>query len=304
MTKVIMYHYIRNYSKKFPYYNFLHKKDFQKQIAFFEKKFYFKNQYDLDNKDNILLTFDDGLKDHIWVAKYLFKKKIKAIFFLSCYPYIEKDFLSVHKVHLILGKYKAKTIILKLKKFGISTNIKEVKNKNKIKKYQYKQAKNKDEIEKIKIKEILNFYILNSEKVIGKLFDSFFSKKKQKEILKTFYLSEKDIKQMDKMGMKICSHSYSHKLLTNLDYKDQYQDIKKTRFFLKSIGILDEYFCYPYGGEDSYNFNTLKILKKLKYKKAFSVKNKNYNYNIHPLEIPRFNCNYFKYGKIYRSKKA
>ena len=30
-------------------------------------------------------------------------------------------------------------------------------------------------------------------------------------------------------------------------------------------------FCYPYGGKISYNDNTLKILKKLKYKLAYSV---------------------------------
>ena len=304
MTKIIMYHYIRNFSKEFPYFNFLHKKDFQKQINFFEKKFSIKNKYNLDNKNNILLTFDDGLKDHIWVARYLFKKKIKAIFFLSSYPYEEKDFLPVHKVHLILGKFTGSRIVTKLKKIGINMNTIKIKKKNKIKKYQYLQAKNKDEIEKIKIKEILNFYILNGEKVVRDLFDSLFTKKKQKQILKTFYLSKKDLKQMIKMGMKICSHSYSHKLLSNLSFKQQYADIKKNHYFLKSIGIKDEFFCYPYGGTDSFNLHTIKILKKLNYKKAFSVQNINYNIQKSNFEIPRFNCNYFKYGQIFRSKNS
>ena len=74
MSKVVMYHYIRSFDKSLPYFNFLHFNDFKKQINYLEKKKSFFNiSDDLDkiyNKNKFLLTFDDGLKEHLNVAKY------------------------------------------------------------------------------------------------------------------------------------------------------------------------------------------------------------------------------------------
>ena len=78
MSKVIMYHYIRKFNLNNPYFNFLHFKDFKKQNEYLRKKRFIKIDDDLDqnyNKNKFLLTFDDGLKEHLKVAKYL-KKKI------------------------------------------------------------------------------------------------------------------------------------------------------------------------------------------------------------------------------------
>ena len=38
MSKVIMYHYIRNFDDEFPYFNFLSLEDFKKQNNFFSKR--------------------------------------------------------------------------------------------------------------------------------------------------------------------------------------------------------------------------------------------------------------------------
>ena len=55
-------------------------------------------------------------------------------------------------------------------------------------------------------------------------------------------------------------------------------------------------FCYPYGGKISYNDYTLKILKKLKYKLAYSVEYRDISIkdiNQKPYELPRYDCNLF-----------
>ena len=71
-----MYHYVKTFDRKLPYFNFLHKESFKKQIKFFENKFKINKINDIDIFENkkILLTFDDGTKDHYWVANYLEKK--------------------------------------------------------------------------------------------------------------------------------------------------------------------------------------------------------------------------------------
>ena len=92
MSKVIMYHYVRNYSSKLPYFNFLHKKSFYKQLKFLKRKFNFfvlnDNLHKLRYSKKILLTFDDGLKEHLNIAKFLKKENILGIFFISSYPLI------------------------------------------------------------------------------------------------------------------------------------------------------------------------------------------------------------------------
>ena len=74
MSKVVMYHYIRGFDKSLPYFNFLHLSDFKKQINYLEKKeSFFSVSDDLVknfSKNKFLLTFDDGLKEHLNVAKY------------------------------------------------------------------------------------------------------------------------------------------------------------------------------------------------------------------------------------------
>ena len=75
--KIITYHYIRDYSREFPYFNSLYKKKFLKQLDYFEKKFgIIKNENEIYKKNNkVLLTFDDGLKEHLYAAKELAKEK-------------------------------------------------------------------------------------------------------------------------------------------------------------------------------------------------------------------------------------
>ena len=107
--KAIMYHYVRNYNKEYPHYKFLKKEDFLKQLNSFSKEGIVSDEKEIYKceKENIL-TFDDGLKDHIWVAEELSKKKMIGLFFISTLPYERKKILDVHRAHLILGKVGGK----------------------------------------------------------------------------------------------------------------------------------------------------------------------------------------------------
>ena len=69
--KSIMYHYIRDKNKFFPYYNTLKKKDYVNQIKNFSK-FGFVSSYDelFINSDKYLLTFMMVLKIIFMLLKY------------------------------------------------------------------------------------------------------------------------------------------------------------------------------------------------------------------------------------------
>ena len=107
---------------------------------------------------------------------------------------------------------------------------------------------------------------------------------------------------LDKLGMKIGAHSYGHKVLSKLNYKQQENDI------FKSIKILSDilekkidYFCFPYGGFKVFNYDTIKILKKKKIIYSFNVESKNWTKKSNALYIPRYDCNEFKHGKIFKN---
>ena len=305
MSKVIMYHYIRNYNSDFPYFNFLSLDDFKKQNIFFSKKKKFINlNEDLsDNydKDRFLLTFDDGLKEHLKIAKFLKKKNILGIFFIPTMQLKKKDFLPIHKIHLIFGKYNSSELVEIFKKFDIKTVF-----ENQIfdifqgqKKF-FNEGK-KEMKKKIFLKTILNNLDQEKPRFTKKIFNFCFSKIYQKKIFKNFYLNSKDIIELKNIGMKIGCHSYQHKVLSKMSYKQQYRDISKSINFLSRILKKKvDCFCYPYGGLSVINKNTLEILKEKKIKYSFNVDSKNWSTKSDKLLIPRFDCNEFKFGKIYK----
>jgi peptidoglycan/xylan/chitin deacetylase (PgdA/CDA1 family) len=305
MSQVIMYHYIRNFDDEFPYFNFLSLEDFKKQNDFFSKrKEFISLKEDLSenyNRDKFLLTFDDGLKEHLNIAKFLKKKNILGLFFIPTMQLENKDFLPIHKMHLIFGKYNSFELVDIFKKFEIKTDL-----KNKTfdlfqgqKKFFTKS--NKEMKKKIFLKTILNNIEQKDPKLTKNIFNFCFNKTIQKKIFKNFYLNFRDIRELDNMGMQIGCHSYGHKVFSKMSYKQQYKDISKSLNFLSRILKKKiNYFCYPYGGFKVLNKNTIQILKKKKILYSFNVDSKNWSSKSNKLLIPRFDCNEFKFGKIYK----
>lgn len=294
--KSVMYHYVRSYDKNYPKYNFLNKKKFKDQISLFSKAGIISHKKEIFSSNNkYLLTFDDGLKDHIWVAEELKKNNCIGIFFISSSPLQEEKIQDVHKIHLILGKIDSLLAIEELKKFSQKNGLKfysqgEITNNNK---WAYKDY---DDEETTKIfKRIMNFNksLKDKEKVLNHLLNFF----EIKTTYKNYYMSKKEIKYISELGMLIGSHGHSHNLLSNLSYNFQLRELKRSKKFLENFLKKEcNIFCYPYGGVKSYNANTLKILKKLNYNLAFSLGNRDIKKNDilkKPLELPRYDCNQF-----------
>jgi peptidoglycan/xylan/chitin deacetylase (PgdA/CDA1 family) len=301
-----MYHYVRSFNKLFPYFNFLHLNDFKKQNNFFSKKNSFvKINDNLDeklNQNHFLLTFDDGLKEHLKIAKYLKKKNILGFFFIPTYQLEKLDFLPIHKIHLIFGKYNSNQIINIFKKFNIEIyyNKKIFSIFNKQKFFLNKKKKLTENDIKIYLKTILNNLDQENSEIVNIIFNYCFTKKKQKQIFNNFYLNSKDIIVLEKLGMKIGSHTHEHKVLSKMSHNEQLKDISKSIDILQNIIKKKiNYFCYPYGGFKVFNLDTLNILKRKKIVYSFNVESKNWSNKSNNLCVPRYDCNEFKYGKLF-----
>ncbi len=294
--KTVMYHYVRNYNKKSPFSNFLKKDQFINQITNFTEYGAISDykQMFIPSK-KFLLTFDDGLKDHLWVAETLNKKKIIGIFFITSLQYEKKELLDVHKAHLITGKVKGKEILYELEKFLKKKKIKNFLNTKDIDRFSSAYELQNDEYSKKEFKRIINYYckINYRSKILNYLLNKF----EIKSDVRKYYLTPKEIKYISDLGMVIGSHSHSHNLLSRLSRNNQFREIKKNKIFLENIIKKNiETFCYPYGGNLSYNTSTLGILKNLKFKLGFKVENKKItksDLKFNSLELPRFDCNKF-----------
>jgi len=115
----VMYHYVRPDDNDYPNFDNLTLNVFRKQLDYFENKYGFISKKDyinaIKNKKNIkgvILTFDDGFKDHYtYVMPELKKRGLWGIFYISTGVYDHQKLLGVHRIHYLKGKYGAGKIL-------------------------------------------------------------------------------------------------------------------------------------------------------------------------------------------------
>ena len=303
---IITYHYVRPIKKsKYPNLKGLEIKKFIKQIESLKNKYNFISYDDLKNnikykkklvKKPLLLTFDDGYKDHIkYVYPELKKRKIQGCFFPSVESAKYRKILDVNKIHFILNGAKNINLILDKIKYFLNNNYK-LKQKINLKNLE-KNFVNKNRFDNKKT-SFVKFLLQKKlpEKIrkdcCTKLFKIFVSSN-EKKFANNLYMTIKEIKFLKKNGMHIGAHGYDHLRLGDLNYKNQNEQIVKNMAFIKSVNgtINDWSICYPHG---SYNLNTLKILKKLKCLVGFTIQKGKANLcNTEYLKLSRFDCNDF-----------
>ena len=170
-----MYHYVHKFNKDFPYQKFLDIQHFKKQINHFKKKFGIisnENEIFTENK-KILLTFDDGFKHHLKIARLLKKLNVTGIFFICTKTLSNKIILPVHKIHIIISKIKPLKAYSVLKQILLKNKILLSKQKNL--KFKNIYAHQNDDKLKKDFKKIINYVIKEKYKdiILDELIDKF-----------------------------------------------------------------------------------------------------------------------------------
>ena len=289
---IIMYHYVR--PKENSKLRYLDIEDFRGQLNFFEKKFGFLSidefKYNVLHKissDRVLLTFDDGLKDHYkYVLPELVKRKIFGFFFIPSSIMEKNKVLNVHKIHHLLSKINSNLLMKAvIKKIGNISIL------NKVLDDEIYSYSIHDRNELI-IKKILN-YSLNYERsnsITEELLTEF---SLGMDLYDSLYLNQKEILELKNFGQIIGSHSFDHQILSSLSKPEQTSHIKHSLNFLRGFMPDDlKTFCYPYGYKMSYNKSTIKILNDLDFDYAFVFDNKK-QISSNKYEISRLDCNKF-----------
>ncbi len=294
----VMYHYVRPSIEEYPFFNNLDLETFKRQLDFFQSKhgFLSKDGYmsavkNNENIDGVVLTFDDGLKDHYrYVLPELEKRNLWGLFYISTGVYNKRELLGVHRVHFLKGKYGASRILQELKPL-----VKEyMLDDSRIEEFDrvIYQSSSYEKSEK-QLMRLLNYHIKYEyrDTILGALMSKFFD---EDALFDEVYLSEEEIIALKDNGNIIGSHTTSHKVLSRLSYSEQLREIKTSFDFLDGI-VKQNYrsFCYPYGYPSSYNKDTLNILQQLDVDDACIFDNKTQCDNFNNLELSRIDCNNF-----------
>ncbi len=305
--KIIMYHYVRQYDSKYPFFRFLDIKNFKKQLDYFESKYSFltRDEWDkyISGNENIIsnkkivLTFDDAmLCNYEYVLPELEKRGIWGLFYIPTLPYQRKEMLDVHKIHLLCGAFDGKILLNYLQKI-VSPNMLTDKKINSFRNNTYSKQNNYEGISEFK--RILNYYVDYNYR--SYLIDKVAFKFNYQFDADAFYISPKNIIKMHKCGNIIGAHTVHHPVMSKLNYEDQKLEIENSFAFLDSLNCIShKTYCHPYGGFHSFNENTIKLLNEYNVQYSFNVESRNLNNkdivnNKH--NLPRFNCNEFSYGK-------
>ena len=121
-----MYHYVREYNSKLPFFRFLDAKNFEKQLDYFDNEYGFVtkeewlkvlNYKNLGSaKGKILLTFDDALSCHY---DFVFQKLKNrgGVCFMYQHNLPKGKILDVHRIHLLCGAFEGIELLETLKEF-------------------------------------------------------------------------------------------------------------------------------------------------------------------------------------------
>ena len=273
---VVMYHYVRDFKYcRYPEIDGLSKEDFREQIEYIKRHYNVISGQQLieaiegknDLPDNpLLLTFDDGYIDHFTeVFPVLDKEKLPGCFFPPVRCILEQELLAVNKIQFILASTQDKQILVDY----ILDKIEENRSRYKLlaaAEYWQRVAGTSrwDSEEVVFIKRVLQRELPHvlSEEITDELFKKYVTSD-EATLSRETYMTPDQIRTLQKHGMYIGAHGYSHSWLDRLSPSEQEKEIDQSLLFLDSIGVSTDHWimCYPYG---AYNESLISILKSRK----------------------------------------
>ncbi len=170
----------------------------------------------LNNKiycNDILLTFDDGLKDHLWVAEYLADRGIYAIFFIPFGSILEGKFIDSHLIQFLIASGYRNEIEKYLYSYLIKNNF----SKKIIDNYRLSNHKSNTWSEQEifitrVIREVFNF---STRKILLDYLVDKYIPLNLAQLHKSFYLNLSDINKILSLGHVLGSHGYFSYSLKN-----------------------------------------------------------------------------------------
>lgn len=199
------------------------------------------------DRHGMLLTFDDGLSDHLTAARILAEEGIRETFFLPtailegfpATPPVMNYILAIHRIGGFLAAYRNA-----LEEEGLSRE-----------EYDISYEKGKDNPWE-KIKEIKSFFkykipYASARRIILSMYRNVLFKENP-QALEMMHLTKKGIREILSMGDEIGAHSHTHVSVgaQDLSREDFQKEIIEPKYLLEwEFGVPVYAYSYPFGAE-------------------------------------------------------
>lgn len=304
--KAIMYHYVRPDHTDLPYFRHLHLDDFARQLEYFGNQYGFVSQADFieslescEPAQGVILTFDDGFKDHYrYVLPELLKRGLWGIFYIPTSPLVTEKLIDVHRIHMLLGAHGAHSIAESLRTIITDDMLSHV-HVDEFHTETYLGQNNSENVNYVK--RVLNYFIDDRfrQDAIDELMALYVSS--ERKLAQAFYMTGSEIAHMVESGMIIGSHTVNHPVMSKLSVEKQEKEIVTSFEMLESITGKNNLktFCYPHGGFHTFTDETENLLETHGCRFSFNVESRDidrHDLTNRKQALPRFDCNEFPHG--------
>ena len=306
--KAVMYHYVRPVAATPPYdYYYLALDDFRAQLD------YFADEYDLIDRetflravggdeplsdDAVVLTFDDGLRDHYeWVFPELVARGLWGIFFVSG-PLGDRP-LDVHRIHVLLGSYDAEELCDALFDLVDDGTVPLQRRAE----FDEMYADFGDELAVTRFKRTLNYFVPPER--LNATLDTLEARFPIAAGVTPddLYATDDQLREMHDAGMLLGAHTVTHPVLSRLSATAQEREVHESIGHVARItgDETPRCFAYPYGREETFDADTLAALRGVDCRFAFSTVPADVtdmDVTDRRFELPRRDCNEFPHGRV------
>lgn len=297
---IVMYHYVRPIAASaYPQIRGLELHDFEGQLDYITAHYHVVSVADIVAARAggaplpsmpLLLTFDDGYRDHaayVWPA--LKRRGLTGVFFPPARCVLARRVLDVNKIHFLLANVQDVTALV----VQVEAEATAVLGHDAVVQLRMSLcvANRFDSAEVIYLKRLLQMALPTTlrENLTDALFRQHVSQDME-AFADMLYMNETELRAMVADGMELGGHGDNHLWLDRLSPAAQLAEIEASRAMLRAMGMPAEqfYFCYPYGG---YNADTLALLRAQHCAAAFTTKVGLAHSGASMLELPRIDTN-------------
>lgn len=270
---IVMYHYVRPLRRsRYPSLKALELEDFCGQLDFIQHHYQVVRMEEVITatygkaelpERPLLLTFDDGYRDHYEnVIPLLLERGLQGSFFPPACAVRESRVLDVNKIQFTLAsEANTQQLIDEIfsvldahrTEFGLPGNAEYFDT--------FSRGSRYDEPQVTFIKRILQKGLPQSlsAPLIDQLFRRFVTDD-EKAFAAELYMNADELRELHAAGMLIGSHGDKHLWLNTLSSEEQHREIDASLDFLSELGVptRDWVMCYPYG---AYNDTLLAMLR-------------------------------------------
>lgn len=305
--KAIMYHYVRKFDRALPNFRFLDIANFKQQLDYFAKEYGFVERDEWsrfcatgkmpNQSGKVILTFDDAMKCHYdYVFPELKKRNLWGIFYVPSLPYTTNIILDVHRIHLLCGAFDGAELLRKSTEI-VTADMIPFEKRDEFKKMNYKNQNNYTGV--TEFKRIMNYYI--SYDFRSSILDEIAKSFAYQFDAAQYYISNAGLKEMNRAGMILGSHTHSHPVMSKLNFAEQESELVTSFNFIDEFNTPNERtYCHPYGGFHTFNNDTISLLNSLNVQYSFNVEAREINAQDHQQSrqfLPRYDCNLFPFGQ-------